>query len=163
MALGPVLHWGSETVKPHIPLPYAIFYYLAPGFQAFRTPSRFMPLALMSSLIFSSMILSRSRVLNNYRWPFSILAIGMSLLVVFPISIITVPAMRAYPVFVSVLASRKETVLIKLPFRNWADPLAKEDTYQMVYALAHGKKIVNGQSGFFPDEWMSFQNRIAVS
>jgi hypothetical protein len=55
MSLGPVLKWSSQTIKIfHLPIPllYTIFYYVFPGFNGFRTPSRFMLLfafAIISS------------------------------------------------------------------------------------------------------------------
>ena len=54
MSLGPVLKIFGHTVKIFglpMPLPYAAFYYLFPGFNGFRTPSRFIILAALAATI----------------------------------------------------------------------------------------------------------------
>ncbi len=170
LSLGPALHWGSETVKfsplgyhLHVPLPYALFYYLAPGFQAFRTPSRFMPLVLLTLTAGSVLLLAREKWLSKFILPLSILGVGISSLLIIPISFVSVPNTHAYPAYINYLHSRRETVLLKLPIRVWSDPLAKEDTYQMLFSLFYQKYLVNGQSGFFPQEWLNWQQEMTVS
>ena len=170
LSLGPAFHWGSDTIKPivfghvfHIPLPYAVFYYLAPGFKAFRTPSRFMPLTLLLLLGWSMLELSKRKIISTYRIPLTILGCGVSLVLALPLHVVTIPSVKEYPPHVLFLATRAEHVLIKLPIRNWADPKANEDTYEMLYSLYHQKVLINGQSGFFPEEWMSFQHQIQMT
>ncbi|PWU23239.1 hypothetical protein C5B42_03685 [Candidatus Cerribacteria bacterium 'Amazon FNV 2010 28 9'] len=170
ISLGPALHFGSETVKPilfgqvlHVPLPYLFLYYLAPGFQAFRTPSRFFPLVMLSFCAAATITCSRWRKIQSYRFPLFVLLFGLSLLSVPTIPFFTVPSIEQYPLYVHVLQQRPENILISLPMRNWADPLAAQDTQEMIYSLQYNKTLVNGQSGFFPDEWMNFQHEIQIS
>lgn len=170
LSLGPALHLGSETVKlnlfgrtVHIPLPYALFYYLAPGFQAFRTPSRFIPLSLLSGIIASVMVISRKKRIIRNLVPLAIFCTGISIVASIPTRSTSVPSISSYPSYVSFLQARPEITMVKLPIRDWGDPLAKEDTYEMLYSLKTKKKLVNGQSGFFPEEWLSFQHQITIN
>ncbi len=170
LSLGPALHIGADTAKIplsghtlHVPLPYVLFYYLAPGFQAFRTPSRFMPAALLFFLVSGAVVMSKTKWVRTYSIPLSILCIGTSILLIFPVFTFQVPTISEYPASVSFLSSRPEHVLVKLPLRDWGDPHAKEDVYEMLYSLMYKKKLVNGQSGFFPDEWLSFQHEVIMT
>lgn len=170
LSLGPALHIGADTVKIpfaghtlHVPLPYTLFYYLAPGFQAFRTPSRFMPAALLFFLASGAVVMSKTKWVRTYSLPLSILCIGASILLIVPVFTFHVPTTTEYPASVSFLSSRPEHVLVKLPLRDWGDPHAKEDVYEMLYSLMYRKKLVNGQSGFFPNEWLSFQHEIIMT
>lgn len=167
LSLGPALHWGDKTVKPvvfghtlHVPLLYTLFYYAAPGFKAFRTPSRFMPLTALMLLGYSIGVFSKNKFILSYLLPLSILLIGVSCVLISPITFFSIPSQDQYPRYVPFLSTRPERVVLKLPIRNWADPQANEDTLQMLYSLESGKILVNGQSGFFPDEWMSFQHDV---
>lgn len=165
LALGPALHIGEETVKfsiagrtLHVPLPYTLFYYGAPGFQAFRTPSRFLPLSFLFATIACTFVCKNLNLSIRYIRLLCIGGICATLLVYPPLPQIQLPNTTMYPPYVSVLKKLPGDVIIELPIRDWADPKSREDVYAMLYSTYHQKTLVNGQSGFFPTEWLLFQH-----
>ncbi len=70
LALGPALHIYENTVHVGplraIPLPYALLYYLVPGFSGMRTPSRWI---LLAAFAFAALVLPRGLMVANSRWP----------------------------------------------------------------------------------------------
>lgn len=164
LALGPALHTSGTSTKLrvfshdlHVPLPYTIFYYLAPGFKAFRTPTRFLPFSALMGVAGTIVVLSQTKAVKAYSKTIGLALIGLMLLSLPEIRFVHVPALDEYPAYVSFLAKRPERVVAVLPVRDWAGIQAKEDVYEMLYSLKHGKTLLNGQSGFFPQEWLAFQ------
>jgi len=158
ISLGPVLHWQRKTIKIpfHLPLPYLLFYFLAPGFKGFRTPSRWIILAAFSAVCFTSLgfknIFKKSNKLKS--------AILLSILA---ISLITnkpfkkysrVPTTKNYPAVYHWLKDQDCQVIIELPISAWGTgKQAKEEAQRMLYSLSHQKSLVNGFSGYTPAEY----------
>lgn len=161
LSLGPALHWGNETVKfsiigkrVHVPLPYLLLYYGAPGFQAFRTPSRFLPLSAVIGLFASILVFKQSRLQLKQLICLCVLCLLATICTMPPLPVHTVPTRAQYPHYVDVIKNLPQSTVIELPIRDWADPHAKNDVYAMLYSTLHQKNMVNGQSGFFPPEWL---------
>jgi hypothetical protein len=59
LSLGPFLHWQRLTIHHPfpIPLPYALFYYLVPGFQGIRDSARWEMLFILFSAVFVGFVL----------------------------------------------------------------------------------------------------------
>lgn len=168
LCFGPTLHWAGESVKVpvaghtlHIPLPYTIFYYLLPGFQAFRTPSRFFPITIICVCVVATVVLYRRLNTRGVALLWSMVlmwALCKSALATF-----TLPSTVEYPRSVSFLATQPAHVLAVLPLSNWAQVSASDDIRWMLYSLQTKSILLNGQSGFFPDEWMTFQHEVDIA
>jgi len=164
MALGPVLKWQGKTVKVAgyaIPLPYAIAYYAVPGLQASRTVSRWMWLAGfgMSGLI--AVALSKPQIPNpkkqtnfNYQFTRSKISRMMGIMGCFGIAIVggthlvkyrELPRPENFPSIYRWLKDQPGKVILELP-KGGEDV----ELQRMYYSWLHGKKMVNGYSGFAP-------------
>lgn len=160
MALGPFLHWFKKTLL--IPLPYIFFYYFIPGFKGFRTPSRWIFLFGLGMVVFIASVL-KDRPKNNLKkeklffcfFYFLVIFLGM---ISFkpPEKYFSIPKKENYPPVYSRLKNLPEAVILELPIYYWGDfQFGKREPLRMIYSLEHGKKTVNGYSGFSPPEWES--------
>lgn len=169
MALGPALHFFGKTLKVlglPIPLPYAVFYYLLPGFQGFRTPSRWIFLAGLLAIAFSTVIL-----VNTFKkWPKTdriliLLAILLLTIKSFltPYRLFTVPCRGEYPAVYSWLRQQPGKVIMEIPLYYWRDGvLAKLESRRLLFGLSHQKNSVNGISGFTPPEFEKFAEYLKI-
>ncbi len=155
LALGPALHILRNTVHfgpfPAIPLPYAVFYYLLPGFSGFRTPSRWILLTFLSLVIAVAIFFSKK---ISWRW-----AILLSIVVILeinqPFNYKQVPAVADFPPEQKWLASHYlGSPIAQFPIYGWfdADKVAVETT-RMYYSTIHWHPMFNGYSGFSPKQW----------
>lgn len=159
MFLGPALKWQGKTVKVFgdipIPLPYALAYYLIPGFGALRTPSRWIWLSAWAAsgavaLGFSKYKFRKVKELG--------LLLAAGVIAVFAGThlkkVYEIPMVEEYPKIYKWLESQPGKVVIELPMYTWgAGEIASREVYRMVFSLEHKKYLINGYSGFFPPEW----------
>jgi hypothetical protein len=154
MALGPVAKWGGKTIKffekIFIPLPYGILYYLVPGFKALRTPIRWTWLwAFGASAVIA---IAFAKYKSKYKNTLIILAIIIALVGGKTITEVKKPLLLSkYPKVYLWLKDQSGEVVVELPMYTWGvgDKYIQE-YYRMFYSLEHGKKLVNGASGFIP-------------
>ncbi len=150
LALGPALKWQGNTVKIWnipIPLPYAVTYYLVPGFSAFRTPSRWL---FVSGFAASGLI---AFGLSKYRLsrPNFLLLMAIVFLTGKTVNNIReLPTPNSFPVVYKWLKDQPGQIILEMPRYTWA----QEDklTYRMYYSLLHNKSMVDGYSGFTPPQ-----------
>lgn len=150
LSLGPVVKLLGQTVKIFglpIPLPYSLLYYLLPGFQGLRTPSRFILLALIAaaSIIAARLpkkatpiLLVLSFLLLEARLPKTGYAVNP-----------TPPA-----VYEEVKKLPDGAVILELPILLWNQPNHEIESLRSLYSLYHAKRRVGGYSGFAPREWI---------
>ena len=155
-ALGPVLKIDGQTFRIFgfpIPLPYAIAYYVVPGFTALRTPTRWLwPFAFAASGIialgFKKYSLKKGLLVV-------ILAITLAVLGGTRIKdTVRIVSPRQYPGVYHWLSTQDAGVILELPVYTVADrQLLNREIYRMLYSLEHKKQLVNGYSGFSPPQW----------
>ena len=159
MFLGPALKWQGKTVKVFgnipIPLPYALAYYLIPGFGALRTPSRWIWLSAWAAS--GIIVLGFSKYKFRKVKELGLLVVA-SIIAVFAGThlkkVYEIPRVEEYPKIYKWLESQPGKVVIELPIYTWgAGEIASREVYRMVFSLEHKKYLVNGYSGFFPPEW----------
>lgn len=165
LALGPALHWFRQTVKIpfHIPLPYLVLYYLVPGFQGFRTPSRWLVLGAFLAVLGSSHILSPILKKDVKLKFFFLILVGILLIKLTPVytTYVRVPTRAEYPPVYQWLKDQPDGPVLELPITAWGDtPQHRQEVYRMLYSLDHQKPLVNGYSGFFPPEYLDLVNQI---
>ncbi len=156
MSLGPALKIFGQTIKPLIPLPYALFYYLFPGFTGFRTPSRFILLALFAA---SSLVtIATNKHFNHLKTKTKIFII---FLVFIFLSLENHIPLTGYPINISlptvyeeVKKLPKEAIILELPIKLWNMPDHQIESIRSLYSLEHKHKRLNGYSGFATLKWI---------
>jgi len=153
MMLGPVLKIDNHTFKLlnlPIPLPYALFYYLLPGFKAFRATSRFIVLVNFGLSLLLGMKLAKSNLLVTSK-VLLILAWGCFLLFSqkdkYPLIEIETQMPEIYQL-ASTFVGQK---MVELPAYTWdIQPLVFQESLRLFYQTKHHLTLFNGTSGFVP-------------
>jgi hypothetical protein len=161
LALGPVVKLSGTTLKLGslpLPLPYALAYYLIPGFTGFRTPSRWIVLAALGVAILIGLGLAKIKPW----WLKMSAAIGLSVLVLFPSKPAVAQTIDPHPpeVYAQVRALPKEAVILELPIKLWNMPDNQVESQRSLYSLYHQRRRLNGYSGFAPHAWIDLVNRL---
>lgn len=164
LALGPALHFFGKTVKVlvplinvwlPIPLPYTAVYYLLPGFNGFRTPSRWIFMFGFLAVSFAGLVMAKTikNIPKNIQL-FLFLAIGVILILVttkIPKTYYQIPKTGDYPKVYGWLAKQPGRVVLEMPIYFWRNSvLVKKESFRMLYSLEHQKYLVNGTTGFTP-------------
>jgi len=152
LALGPQIRWMGRDV---ITGPFLALYEWIPGFRSVRVPSRFVVFLMTGLAVLAGMAIARYE-----RWDRSpgrrravLAATGFVLLaesISVPVPLAPVPeAGSASSIYEEVRRLPGNTVLVELPMPLPANPKATEAVY-MFHSLYHGKRLLNGYSGFIP-------------
>jgi len=154
LSLGPELRLGERVVT----MPYRFFYRHVPGFNGMRVPARISVLALLGGSVFvgwGGLRLMRRRP--------SIA--GPVLLAFFLFEYQTYSLSRAVPKAPEIPAVHRElakaaspgTVLV-LPIHE-GEAITEESLY-MYYSTVHWKPLVNGFSGWWPNDYWELVGRL---
>lgn len=166
LSFGPVFKWKEKTFKffgkIFIPLPYVLLYYTIPGFQAMRTPSRWMVMMAfgMAGIITLALSKYKGRYKNVVIFSALVIAIvgGIKVNFVPPIA----PRPGDFPKVYDWLMETDGDAILEYPMYTWASPnngLQKE-FFRMMYSLKHKKNLVNGGSGYMPPSRQKLLGRI---
>lgn len=160
LSLGPFFHLFRKTIHSPfpIPLPYAVFYYLVPGFSGFRTPSRWIILlafflAILIGFMLKAWIKRRGKKTNL------LVVCSLCVLVIiefnFPLKYFDLPTKDNFPPVYKWLATKaQKEAILELPMYNWdMSPYATNESKREFYSTIHFHRTVNGFSGFSPSEW----------
>lgn len=175
LMLGPALKIYDQTLKIFdipIPLPYAIVYYLIPGFQAFRASSRFIILFGFGSSLLIPYLVQNNRYLiklkknrqSKLSWLFVCVFIFVFWLLRLPKQKIFLIETTIPPIY-KIIKQRPEQVLAEFPTYVWSqtnDYFHEAD--RLLFQSYHQKKLYNGFSGFAPPErenlWHTISNQL---
>ncbi len=153
--LGPVIKIGSESLKIDglaIPLPYAAFYYLVPGIQAFRAVSRW-AVVLNFGLALGLGWLA-ARALIPQKWLVLALTgyLAVTLYFVRTHQHLYSVDLSIPPIYAAVKDSDQQ-ILAELPIYQWdMGELAGSENKRLLLQLYHQKKLYNGVSGITPPQ-----------
>lgn len=177
ISLGPALQWRGHVIKwPFIiPLPYAVFYYLVPGFNGLRNSARWEMLMLLSLSVVIGLGLSIffSKVSSKISWAITITVIILTLWEhSVPFQFYPLPQQRDFPSEYQYLAaiSPSDSVL-ETPWYSWEMlPYSHDEQLRLYYSTVHYRNLVNGASGFSPPSWVNdarwfaknFPNRASI-
>ncbi len=159
LSLGPALHLGRQTIhKPFpIPLPYALFYYILPGFQGFRNSARWEMLFILSMSVTIAIVLHKvfkKKSLKTRSIIYTFLILGTIIEFNFPMHFMKIPQVGEFPKVYSWLATTPpDTRIIEMPIYTWNMPYVSSDNMREYYSTIHFRKMVNGASGFSPPPW----------
>jgi hypothetical protein len=162
LSFGAFLHINRQTVHSPfpIPLPYALFYYIAPGFQGFRNAARWEMLFILAIAVVIAIVLHE--LLKKYSFKkrifiYGLLIIGTVVEFNFPMQFVKVPEVKNFPAVYSWLQTTpQDTKIIEMPIYNWNMwPHTQQDLFRQYYSTVHFRKMVNGASGFSPPPWQT--------
>ncbi len=159
LSLGPVLHLGRQTIhNPIIPLPYALFYYIVPGFQGFRNSARWEVLMLIGASVVIAVILSK--VFGKFSTKkqfiiYSLLTLVCIIELNLPLKFVKMQSIKNIPQEYHWLATTPEdTKLIEMPVYNWnMFPYGNQELWRLYYSTSNFRRTVNGTGGFTPPPW----------
>ncbi len=158
LSLGPALQWGGKVLKiPFIiPLPYALFYYIAPGFKGFRNSGRWEMLTVFGLSVAVGLVLAALFKSKQKSAIVSILFCSLVFLEYdFPMKIKKIEKKSEFPpVYSFIQTLPQNSAIIELPMYNWnMFKYSHFELKRMYYNTLHFKPTVNGHSGFSPDQW----------
>jgi len=165
MSLGPVLKIFGKNIRIFslpIPLPYTLFYYLFPGFTGFRTPSRFIVLALLAAVILIGFWLKPLFEKLKTKTKLTLILIVFSSLLLeadFPLKAYPVN-INMHPVYEQVRALPPDAIILELPIKLWTSPDHEIESIRSLYSLSHGHRRYNGFSGFATNRWIELTQKI---
>ncbi len=167
LSLGPALHLGRQTIHyPFpIPLPYALFYYVIPGFQGLRNAFRWEMLFAFCMAVASGLLLYRISKNWKKRKIFSVYPVLLMLIVIefnFPLQSVRVPEKKEFPAVYSYIATTEpNSKIIEMPIYNWdMFPYSPTELLRVYYSTSHFRKTVNGASGFSPPRWQAIAREL---
>ncbi len=153
LAFGPVVKWGTKTVKIGgkipVPLPYAAAYYVIPGFGALRTPSRWIWVSGWAASGLIAIAISKIQIANHKSHILGIL--GCVTVAVAGGTGITrvraLPTPGQAPEVYKWLGSQPGKVMVILPMaeQEW-------EMERLPDIFVHNKMTLNGYSGFYPPD-----------
>jgi len=170
LSLGPVLHLGRYTIhNPFpIPLPYALFYYIVPGFQGFRNAARWEMLFILLLAVLCALVLVK--ILKKYSTKtkiiiYCILIVGCFAEGNFPMHLQKIISVKDFPKVYSWLATTPEnTKIIEMPIYSWnMAPYSDNEFWRMYYSTIHFRRTVNGGGGFTPPPWIEMVYELDAS
>ncbi len=160
LSLGPVLHLGRQTVHTPslIPLPYALFYYIIPGFQGFRNSARWEVLFIIGTGVVISIVLAKllaQKKLSKKLIIYSLLILGCVIELNHPMKFVKIPGVKDFPPeHVWLATTPQDTKYIEMPIYNWnMFDYASEELWRMYFSTIHYRRTVNGGGGFTPPAW----------
>jgi hypothetical protein len=152
LMFGPRLHLFGEAFD-RVPMPYALYHALFPGFEGLRVPARFIFPASVGCVVLALLPLAwlRHRHQGSRALALAFPAIFVVLLAeswTRPLQLQPVRPRDALPEFVEVLKRRPPA-----PIFVWPATLSGETEYlYLYYQTYHWNPMVNGRSGYLPPD-----------
>jgi hypothetical protein len=159
LSLGPFLHVAGHRLW--VPLPYALLYYVVPGFSSMRTPARFAVLVALATAVLAG--LGFDAVRRRYPQLDSAFLVG-TLLVAGALAwcpnlpFVAYPDRASMPPVYGWLAAQPDSnpvLEIPVPGSEWAE--GTRDVRRQMYILYHGKPRLDGTSGFTSNRYEAFR------
>ena len=164
LSLGPILHVAGARIW--IPLPYAVLYYIIPGFASMRAPARLAILALLGLAILASFGYDRLRESlrgrPSWRLVVALLAaVSIAFAWTSPLSTVVLPSEKRMPAVYAWLANRpgSEPVL-ELPVPRRDADENETHALRQFHILYHGHPRLDGISGFVSEKYKEFRSLI---
>lgn len=154
LSFGPLLHINRETIHFPFPivLPYALFYYLIPGFKGFRNSERWEIMFIFCFAVAIGILLTK--FIKPKKIVFLFLILGIVLEFNFPMKVYPLKEVKDFPKIYSWLnTTPNDSVYIQMPIYNWNVPNSVVELEREYYSTLAFRKTVNGYSGFSPAKW----------
>lgn len=159
LMLGPALKVNDQTFKIFgwpMPLPYAVLYYVIPGFKAFRATSRWITVFNFGLSLWVGWAVAEYQLptISKYRHQaLALIFLGLTTFFWFgnyhTIKVYPIPLEP--PTIYQVLKNRPERVAAEFPVLSWRmQPYNYLENDRLLYQAYHQKVLYNGVSGFTP-------------
>jgi hypothetical protein len=159
LSLGPILQVAGHRLS--IPLPYALCYYIIPGFSSMRTPGRFAVLVALATAVLAGLGFDALR----RRYPRLGLAFLVGTLLAAGVlawcpnlPFVPYPDRASMPPVHGWLAAQPDSnPVLELPApasERWEGPM---DLRRQMYVLYHHKPRLGGASGFTSNRYKAFR------
>lgn len=163
LSLGPILHVAGRAIP--IPLPYAVLYYVVPGFSGMRAPGRFAVLVALGFAVLAG--IGYERCVVFLRGPARrFVGIALSLLIVAgtldrSIPLLTLPNARTMaPIYRRIAALPGQEPILEIPVPGTEADENVVDALRQYTVLYHGKPRLDGVSGFVTPRYREFRRVI---
>ena len=159
LSLGPILQVAGHRLT--IPLPYALCYYVIPGFSSMRTPGRFAVLVALATAVLAGLGFDALR--RRYPRLCSPLLVGTLLgagaLAWCPdLPFVPYPDRASMPPVYGWLAAQPDSSpVLELPVPASESVEGPMDLRRQMYVLYHGKPRLDGASGFTSNQYDAFR------
>ena len=166
LSLGPFLHLGRVTIHyPFpIPLPYLLFYYLAPGFNGFRSSARFEMLFIVASALCIGLLLHKLLIHLSFKGRVGVYVVLVVLVLgefTFPFTYVQAPQVKSSPIeYQWIKTLPQDKVLIHFPIYTWNMPNSDREFSRVYYSTVSFHPQVNGTSGYSPSRWEEMTNEL---
>ena len=158
LSLGPILQVAGHRLW--IPLPYALCYYVIPGFSSMRTPGRFAVLVALATAVLAGLGFDTLRC--RYPRLGSAFLVGVLLaagaLAWCPtLPFVPYPDRASMPPVYGWLAAQPDSspvLELPVPVKAWEDLI---HVRRQMYVLYHGKPRLDGASGFTSNRYKAFR------
>ena len=154
LSFGPELRVGERVVA----LPYRLFYRHVPGFNGMRVPARISVLALLGGSVFAGFGAARlTRRRPSIAGPI-LLALLLFDYQTYSLSRAMPPAPAIPAVYEELAKAPSPGAVLVLPIHE-GEEITKESLY-MYYSTVHWKPLVNGFSGWWPNDYWELVGRL---
>ena len=152
--VGPVLRFDGETVRIFglaIPLPYAVFYYIVPGLQAFRSVSRWAIVLHFGLALAVGWVVQKLHYKVLY---YAFFSLYLSLTFIqYQKQMYLYEVSNSEPAVYTLARESNGEVLVEFPMYLWdMGEVAGKENSRLVWQLSHKKILFNGVSGLTPPE-----------
>ena len=163
LSLGPVLRVAGHLLL--VPLPYAVLFFVVPGFSSMRAPGRFAVLVLTAAVVLAGFGYEwcRRRVAPSGGWRGRALfsaTLGAAIVLTLstPLPTVAFPHRRSMPPIYEWLARQPgDFAVLDLPVPAREQDEGPRELTRQIYSLYHRKALVDGASGFVPPRHRIFR------
>jgi len=160
LSFGPFLHLNRQTIHHPfpIPLPYALFYYVLPGFQGFRNSARWEMLFIIAIAVGIGLMLSKILKKTEIRKKIGIYLVFFVFIIIefVPIQFVSIPQKKDFPKVSFWMNSLPVgATFIEMPVYNWNTLFAQQEMLREYYNTVNFRRTVNGYTGFSPPPWQN--------
>jgi hypothetical protein len=162
LSLGPLLHVAGHRLW--IPLPYALFYYVVPGFSSMRTPGRFAVLVALAAAVVAGKGIDALR----QRLPRAGVAVPACTLLAAgalawcpSLPFVQCPDRASMPAVYGWLAAQPDSspfLELPVPAQAWNE--GTKDVLRQACILYHHKPRLDGASGFTSNRYVAFRQEM---
>lgn len=166
LSFGPALHINRVTIHKPFPilLPYALFYYLLPGFQGFRNAARWEVLFVIFIAICSCIMLKDllKNVSKKRKVIFLFIVLSFVVFEYNPLHFVAVPQLKNFPKEYQWLQTTpKDTKIVEMPIYNWSMlPYSYQEQLRGYYNTSYFRTTMSGFTGFSPPPWQTLVTTI---
>lgn len=160
LLLAALAFWAS--LGPRYGL-YAVLYHLVPGFDSLRVPARLAVLVTLAWAVLAGYGARRLTWFCGGGLRGGVVVALACVLVLAESCSVPVPWLKVYdqppPVYEWLAQEPAGTVVVELPAMGHQGDMARDARY-LFWSTTHGKRLVNGYSGFFPADYKELAPRL---